>query len=129
MRITTRQLRQIIREAVILRESPPGAGADQTFGNNAPHPLLRNSYMGNGWITGIFDGAPYEFAKANASTNEHMKVLVGILDGTMDLPYVPFIFADELMDAFSTMGLEPTAIQQLDDDMVGEDNEYNPPGW
>jgi hypothetical protein len=129
MKITTSKLRAIIREVLISESVPGGGGGDQTFGANAPHPLLRNSYSGNGWITGIFDGAPYEFAKANAGTNEHMKVLVGILDGTMDLPYVPFIFADELMNEFSAMGLEPTAIQQLDDDMLGEDNEYNPPGW
>ena len=129
MKITKRQLRQIIKEAVILRESPPGDDVDQTFGNNAPHPLLRNNYMGNGWLTSLYDGAPYEFAKANASTNEHFEVLVQLLDGKLGIDYVPFIFADELMDAFSMGGLDPQAIQQLDSDMVGEDNEYNPPGW
>jgi len=130
MKITKKQLRQIIREAVALRESIPGTEQpDETFGSNAPHPLLRNNYSGNGWITSMFEGAPYEFAKANAAQSEHLQLLVDILDGKVDLNYVPFIFADELMMEFSKLGLDPKATQELDQDMIGEDNEYNPPGW
>ena len=130
MKITRIQLRQIIKEAVALRESVPGTEvADQTFGSSAPHPLLRDSYSGNGWITSIFMGAPYDFAKANAAQSEHMQLLVDILDGKVKLDYIPFIFADELMMEFSKLGLDPRATQELDQDMVGEDNEYDPPGW
>ncbi len=130
MKINRKQLRKIIRETITLNESVPGVGGpDETFGAKAPHPLLRDSYVGNGWILSTFDGAPHEFAKANAGKSQHFQLLSDILDGRVDLPYVPFIFADELMDEFSKHGLDPQSIDVLDSDMTGEDNEYNPPGW
>tara|TARA_Y100001970_G_C13949162_1_gene707335 strand:+ start:223 stop:615 length:393 start_codon:yes stop_codon:yes gene_type:complete len=130
MKINRKQLRQIIRKTIILNESIPGVGGgDQTFGAEAPHPLLKNNYAGNGWIVSVFDGAPREFAKANASKSQHFQLLSDILDGRVKLPYVPFIFADELMDEFSKHGLDPQSIQALDNAMVGEDNEYDAPGW
>lgn len=129
MRIKRSQLKRIIREMVSLHESPPGVDRDEVFGARAPHPLLRDNHEGNGWILGVYDGAPHEFAKANASASPHFALLADILDGRVKLPYVPFKFADEVMEEFSKHGLEPQAIQELDMDMVSDDNEYNPPGW
>ena len=128
MKISNRQRRRIIRESLI-SESIPGQGRDETFGANAPHPLLKNNYAGNGYILNVFDGEPRKFAKANAGKSQHFQLLVDILDGKVNLPYVPFIFADELMDEFSKHGLDPQSIQQLDIGMMGDDNEYNAPGW
>ena len=128
MIVTKNQLMKIIKEA-LLKESPPGTEADKKFGAQAPHPLLRDSYIGNGWTPDIFQGPAIDLARQSAGGNEHMKVLVDIYDGKIKLPYVPFVFADQVMMEFSKLGLDPNATQQLDMSMAGEDNEYNPPGW
>ena len=128
VKITKRQLRKIIREALI-NESMPGEDTNEKFGSKAPHPLLRDSMMGNGYVTNIFDGPPIDLARQSAENNEHMKVLVDIYDGNMNIRYVPFNFADQVMMEFSKLGLDPKSTSQLDMDMAMDDNEYNPPGW
>ena len=126
--VTRKQLVRIIKEALI-NESIPGEDTNEKFGAKAPHPLLRDSIIGNGYIPNIFDGAPIDLARQNAGNNEHMKALVDIYDGNMNISYVPFNFADQVMMEFSKLGLDPKSTDMLDMDMASDDNEYNPPGW
>ena len=128
MIVTRKQLIRIIEEA-LMNESIPGESMEEKFGAKAPHPLLRDSMVGNGYVTSIYTGPPIDLARKNAGTNEHMKVLVDIYDGKIKLNYVPFVFADQVMMEFSKLGLDPKSTDRLDMDMMGDDNEYTPPGW
>lgn len=131
MKITKRQLRQIIREAVQLRESIPGMEAERgsKFGN-PPHPLFADSYPGNGYQLGVFqDPALVSWLDANVEKSEHFKALKGLLDRTIDLPYVPFAFADDTIAEMEKHGAPAEAISNVEMQSATSDSEYNPPMW
>ena len=48
MKITRNQISRIIREMVEDAEN-------FNFGDAAPHPMLRDNYMGNGYVTAMFE--------------------------------------------------------------------------
>ena len=119
MQITTKKLRRIIREALILEQDSNWKPSYKGY-----HPLFAGSYAGNGWVEDTFEPAR-GFFEANPD-NEHFAVALEIMDRRSDRPpYFPFGFANALMDEISKVGgLDPEIISRLEMNMLGTDNEY-----
>ena len=125
MKITSRQLRRIIRESLLSEQKSANFQPNQ----RGYHPLFANSYAGNGYQPRIFEPVRPTMVQAleggDSEGIEHYKVLLNIMDGKGDMPpYVPFGFADGLMNYLDQDGTPPPDIQQLDVDMMSDDNEY-----
>ena len=122
MKITNRQLRRIIRESIL---------SEQNFQPNhgGYHPLFASSFAGNGYQPRIFEPARETVIRAlegdESGGIEHYKVLLNIMDSKGGMPpYVPFNFADEIMDYIDQDGADANDIQQIDMGMADDNNEY-----
>ena len=120
MKITRRQLRRIIREAV---------EAESTFGKNAPHPLLADSYDGNGYTAALFEPIR-DWLDEHHDESEETKLLHTILTGGIKmLPYVPFVFGDRALKKMRELGADREALEDIGFKSMRDQYEYNPPGW
>ena len=120
MKISKRQLRRIIKEAIILEQR----GDTWNSSHKGYHPLFDGSYAGNGYVGGAFEPAR-EFFEAN-SDNEVFTLALEIMDGKAGRPpYLPFGFADKVMMEITKVGgLTPDKITHIDANMAGTDFEY-----
>ena len=121
MRVTKRQLRKIIHEALLNEQAGDGNWKPEYQGY---HPLFAGNYAGNGYTTRMWEPAR-AFFEANAD-NEHFALALEIMDGKNNRPpYLPFGFASAVMKQITKVGgLSPEIIQELDMDMMSTDNEY-----
>lgn len=125
MKITRRQLRRIIRESILSEQK----SANFQSNHQGYHPLFADSYAGNGYQPRIFEPVRPTMMRAldagDSDGIEHYKVLLNIMDEKGGMPpYVPFGFADGLMNYLDQDGATPSDIQQIDMDMMSDDNEY-----
>jgi hypothetical protein len=125
MKISSRQLRRIIRESILSEQK----SANFQSNHQGYHPLFASSYAGNGYQPRIFEPVRSTMVRALESGDsegiEYYKVLLNIMDEKGGMPpYVPFNFADDLMNYLDQDGAQPSDIQELDMEMADDDNEY-----
>jgi len=144
VKVTKRQLLRIIKESWDDESISQIADGEKALNPeskfvNAAHPLLRDSYPGNGYVLSTYTQHPEFMAwlESNAFQSDHGEVLLSILKEEMPssnkgtsgkLYYVPFKFGDDAMDKLSAYGLPPKLRQEVESGFY-EDNEYNAPGW
>ena len=120
MKITKRQLRRIIKEAI-------GASDISTFGDgNIPlyHPLLKGDYAGNGYSTSLFMPI-MDWLDDNKNASEHTKLLHAIVTGKVKgLSYVPFKFGDEVIKQLGRLGVDRSDIEDIEFRSMLDDYEY-----
>tara|TARA_B100000902_G_scaffold267138_1_gene253187 strand:- start:227 stop:580 length:354 start_codon:yes stop_codon:yes gene_type:complete len=110
MKITRKQLRRIIQEAV--------------FGDKAPHPLLRDNQSGNGYSVTLFEPV-YDWLEENHQESEETKLLHAIMtDKIKGLHYVPFVFGDKVMEKMRKLGAERDVIEMIQGNSMLEEYEY-----
>lgn len=113
MKITRRQIRRIIQEAT-----------EGTFGDKAPHPLLRDNYDGNGYTPTLFEPV-MDWLDENHEESEETKLLYDIMTGKIkDLPYVPFIFGDKVIEKMRKLGVDKDVIEMIQFRSMRDQYEY-----
>ena len=134
MKITRKQLRQIIKEYA----------SNQSFYDEAQqgfsHPDLKDSYVGNGHVPA---GGFRALVPAMEEIGDPMyEPAIGIAQGGFqdsgyELPYIPFIYGDKVLVSLQKVldsGNAPASLTQELIDAAGyeldsEDYEHAPPGW
>ena len=113
MKITRRQIRRIIQEAT-----------EGKFGANAPHPLLRDNYAGNGYSPALFEPV-MDWLEENHEESEETKLLHDIMTGKVKgLLYVPFIFGDNVMEKMRKLGADRDVIERIQGNSMLDQYEY-----
>ena len=113
MKITRKQLRRIIQEAV-----------EGTFGNSAPHPLLRDNHAGNGYTPALFEPV-MDWLEENHEESEETKLLHDIMTGKIKgLLYVPFIFGDRVIEKMRKLGADRDVISTIQNNSMLDQYEY-----
>ena len=113
MKITRRQIRRIIQEAT-----------ERTFGDKAPHPLLRDNYKGNGYTATLFEPV-MDWLEENHEESEETKLLHDIMTGKVKgLLYVPFTFGDKVMEKMRKLGADRDVIEMIQDNSMLDQYEY-----
>lgn len=142
MKITRKQLRSIIAEAVMLESGIPMTNAEleahgiPTFKPGAPgyHPLFDGNYIGNGivprWDANSGVGDAVKAVMDNNMDNEHIAAAYPIMYSGAAPQYLPFGFFAELSKEIIKLAPDDKSIRDaLEMVSFSQDYETNPPGW